>query len=424
MIRPVTSLRTTAPRAVDVAARPATPPPPSTPRAGDRFDAPSGPRARSPAAERALDAIQLSLDVAGFIPGAGEVADVANAGISVMRGDHVGAALSLVSCIPGVGDAVAKPIKMALKANLPIPAGPARELLAALKKQGPAMINKLEDGLRGTPAEKWTLQLTGALRSSMTALEGKLNHGIRAASARSAAAGSSAAVDRVLKGALPRGAELTAEGRVARDHIVKALASKNPADARTALDSLAQFAGTTGGKTAEMKALRRQLETIATPRAPRAARAAAPTANPVDVFANGRSVDAKRLAKMGLDRVDNARAFVTHGKLGDFAQKGAHVHVRIGGTDVEVALAGKKTAAGLRLDTSMVRTASLDRIDAHAAQQAQDLVRQRLATDPAYRAGLLKAVEEALKVARKDNVSSGVLDGARLLEKALKSVGP
>lgn len=44
-------------------------------------------------------------------------------------------------------------------------------------------------------------------------------------------------------------------------------------------------------------------------------------------------------------------------------------------------------------------------------------------SDPAYRAGLLKAVEEALKVARKDNVSSGVLDGARLLEKALKSVG-
>ncbi|MGV5309801.1 hypothetical protein ACV4V9_20475, partial [Pseudomonas aeruginosa] len=49
------------------------------------------------------DGLQTTLDVAGLIPGVGEIADLANAGISLARGDYAGAALSLVSAIPFAG---------------------------------------------------------------------------------------------------------------------------------------------------------------------------------------------------------------------------------------------------------------------------------------------------------------------------------
>lgn len=52
-----------------------------------------------------LDALQMLLDLAGMIPGAGAVPDLINAGISAAQGDYVGAALSVVSAVPGVGDA-------------------------------------------------------------------------------------------------------------------------------------------------------------------------------------------------------------------------------------------------------------------------------------------------------------------------------
>lgn len=50
-----------------------------------------------------LDGVQVGLDVIGLIPAAGEVADLLNAGISALRGDYVGAALSLAAAIPFVG---------------------------------------------------------------------------------------------------------------------------------------------------------------------------------------------------------------------------------------------------------------------------------------------------------------------------------
>lgn len=48
-----------------------------------------------------------ALDVAGFIPGLGAVADLANAAWYLAEGDKVNAALSAVSAVPGVGDAAA-----------------------------------------------------------------------------------------------------------------------------------------------------------------------------------------------------------------------------------------------------------------------------------------------------------------------------
>ncbi|WP_258073337.1 hypothetical protein [Brevibacillus laterosporus] len=50
-----------------------------------------------------LDGVQLALDVVGMIPGVGEIADLANAGISLARGDYAGAALSLAACVPFAG---------------------------------------------------------------------------------------------------------------------------------------------------------------------------------------------------------------------------------------------------------------------------------------------------------------------------------
>ncbi len=55
-----------------------------------------------------LDGIQGILDVVGFIPGLGEIADGINGVISLARGDYVGAALSFTSMIPIVGDAIGK----------------------------------------------------------------------------------------------------------------------------------------------------------------------------------------------------------------------------------------------------------------------------------------------------------------------------
>lgn len=53
--------------------------------------------------EHVLDGLQLGLDVVGLIPVVGEAADIISAGISLARGDYVGAGLSLLSAIPFVG---------------------------------------------------------------------------------------------------------------------------------------------------------------------------------------------------------------------------------------------------------------------------------------------------------------------------------
>ncbi|ERI10664.1 DUF6531 domain-containing protein [Aneurinibacillus aneurinilyticus] len=60
-----------------------------------------------------LDNVSLALDVAGFIPVIGTFADIANAGISLARGDYMGAAMNLVGAVPVVGDAA----KTAYKVN-------------------------------------------------------------------------------------------------------------------------------------------------------------------------------------------------------------------------------------------------------------------------------------------------------------------
>ena len=52
-----------------------------------------------------VDGLQMVLDLAGMIPGAGAVPDLLNAAISLMRGDFVGALFSAGSAVPVIGDA-------------------------------------------------------------------------------------------------------------------------------------------------------------------------------------------------------------------------------------------------------------------------------------------------------------------------------
>lgn len=53
-----------------------------------------------------LDGVQLALDAVGLVPVLGAIPDLINASISVLRGDWVGAGLSIVAAVPGVGDVV------------------------------------------------------------------------------------------------------------------------------------------------------------------------------------------------------------------------------------------------------------------------------------------------------------------------------
>ena len=53
-----------------------------------------------------LDTLQVTLDVAGFLPVVGIFADVANAGVSAIRGDFVGAGINIIAAVPIAGDAL------------------------------------------------------------------------------------------------------------------------------------------------------------------------------------------------------------------------------------------------------------------------------------------------------------------------------
>lgn len=91
------------------------PPPGGVP--ADEADPPDEPETEEEEEEEGsswLDWVQTGLDIAGFIPVVGGLADLANAGISAARGNYAEAAMSLVAAVPGVGDA-AKAASMAVK---------------------------------------------------------------------------------------------------------------------------------------------------------------------------------------------------------------------------------------------------------------------------------------------------------------------
>lgn len=69
----------------------------------EEANAPAAPE--TPAEISGVDGLQMVLDLAGMIPGAGAVPDLLNAAISLMRGDFVGALFSAGSAVPVIGDA-------------------------------------------------------------------------------------------------------------------------------------------------------------------------------------------------------------------------------------------------------------------------------------------------------------------------------
>ena len=74
--------------------------------------------------EGLIDYVQGGLDVVGFIPGAGEIADAINALISIARGNVLDALLSGISLIPVAGDVAGKSGKVIMKVF-----GPAVDLI-------------------------------------------------------------------------------------------------------------------------------------------------------------------------------------------------------------------------------------------------------------------------------------------------------
>jgi len=97
------------------------------------------------AAGTAMDAGQLGLDAVGLIPGLGEAADAVNVLISLLRKDYMGAALSLISMVPVIGDAVGKSGKVALwLSKLAKQQGKLGKAGQFLLKNGP----KLKNGLK------------------------------------------------------------------------------------------------------------------------------------------------------------------------------------------------------------------------------------------------------------------------------------
>ncbi|QPQ30160.1 DUF6531 domain-containing protein [Lysinibacillus sp. JNUCC 51] len=65
-----------------------------------------------------VDGVSAALDVAGFIPVIGTFADIANAGISLARGNYMDAAMNLVGAVPLVGDAAKGAYKVKKGAKL------------------------------------------------------------------------------------------------------------------------------------------------------------------------------------------------------------------------------------------------------------------------------------------------------------------
>jgi hypothetical protein len=56
------------------------------------------------------------LDIVGFVPGIGAVADLANAGIYAVNGNYAMAGISVIAVVPGFGDA-AKASKLTVQAG-------------------------------------------------------------------------------------------------------------------------------------------------------------------------------------------------------------------------------------------------------------------------------------------------------------------
>lgn len=104
--------------------------------------------------EHVLDGLQLGLDVVGLIPVVGEAADIISAGISLARGDYVGAGLSLLSAIPFVGYAGTAGKATRYGAKMAEASGKVGKEAAEKKAKNGAKILKPRKLKAGTPEHK------------------------------------------------------------------------------------------------------------------------------------------------------------------------------------------------------------------------------------------------------------------------------
>ena len=98
----------------------------------------------------------IMLDIAGLIPGVGEVADLANAIDYAKKGDYLFSGLSLISMIPEVGDVIGKGGKVSIWITKAFPKGAkffvkhapkvakAKKVIKANKPVIDKILNKLE----------------------------------------------------------------------------------------------------------------------------------------------------------------------------------------------------------------------------------------------------------------------------------------
>ena len=70
-----------------------------------------------------LDTFQTMLDFVGFVPVIGDTVDFANGLLYFLRGQYMSGTLSMIAVIPGVGSAIAVPLKVAFKAIGKFPKG-------------------------------------------------------------------------------------------------------------------------------------------------------------------------------------------------------------------------------------------------------------------------------------------------------------
>lgn len=97
-----------------------------------------------------LDIIVNVLDIVGFIPGIGDIADAVNTGIAIIRKQWLNAVLSAIVMIPGLGSAIAAPIKTLVRAagNVTV-VKKAVKLLASLLGGLSKVVSKLSGLLNG-----------------------------------------------------------------------------------------------------------------------------------------------------------------------------------------------------------------------------------------------------------------------------------
>jgi hypothetical protein len=100
------------------------------------------------AKDDAYNAAHIVLDVLGFIPGYGEIADLSNAALYLSKGSTpenlLNAAFSLISCIPEFGDIIAKVVKYGRKISAEI-LKTATELIIEYQSEIKAIFMKLKN---------------------------------------------------------------------------------------------------------------------------------------------------------------------------------------------------------------------------------------------------------------------------------------